>query len=392
MNKGYKTLGIILLVVFILVVIAQLSSETRISWIKNFSVTEKSPYGLYIFDKESDVLFKNRIKKIEESPYSYYEEHKSIELHNILIIEKKIDEVSWEKILNQVSKGSDAMIFAENLPENITDTLQVKLSKLNYSEDCMMYFTDQKLNSDSIVIDKNQNSGIFSKMNFDKTIILGDEYYESEDKDALRSAANFIKVSFGKGNVYLHSEPLVLTNYHILNKKSQDYIQNLFSFLPDRETIWFKKAYNETSESPLRFIWANPPLRYAWLVFLASVFVFILFNAKRRQRVVPIIEPLKNTSVDFVRSIGNLYLQEGDFHEMMAKKAQYFLNRVRTELLIDTHILDENFEKKLQLKTGKSPEKIKEAVILIKKSINPSAQVITDDLIKLNKILNEILK
>ena len=40
------------------------------------------------------------------------------------------------------------------------------------------------------------------------------------------------------------------------------------------------------------------------------------------------------------------------------------------------------FEKKLQLKTGKSPEKINEAVILIKKSLNPSAQVINEDLIK----------
>jgi hypothetical protein len=37
--------------------------------------------------------------------------------------------------------------------------------------------------------------------------------------------------------------------------------------------------------------------------------------------------------------------------------------------LIDTQNLDEEFEKKLHLKTGKSPEKIKEAVVLIKKSL-----------------------
>ena len=85
-------------------------------------------------------------------------------------------------------------------------------------------------------------------------------------------------------------------------------------------------------------------------------------------------------------------MQEGDFHDMMAKKSQYFLSKIRTELLIDTQNLDEEFEKKLQLKTGKSPEIIKKAVILIKKSLNPSSQVIKDDLITLNKTLNEILK
>lgn len=392
MNKSYKTLGIIFLVVFALIVLVQLTSETPISWKKNFSVSEKSPYGLFIFDQESKVLFKNKIKKIEVSPYAYYEEHKNQKPHNILIIEKKIDEVSWTKILHQVSKGSDVMILSEELPDYITDTLQVKSSKFNFSNDCMMYFTDTKLASDSIVIEKNQNPVIFSKINFDKTEILGDEYYDSEDKDGLSSATNFIKVNFGNGNVYLHTEPLVVTNFYLLEKKNQNYIQDLFSFLPDRETLWFQKTYDETSDSPLRFIWANPSLRNAWLIFLFSVLIFIFFNAKRRQRVVPIIEPLKNTSVDFVRSIGNLYMQEGDFHDMMAKKANYFLSRVRTELLIDTQNLNEEFEKKLQLKTGKSPEKIKEALVLIKKSLNPSAHVINEDLITLNKILNEILK
>jgi hypothetical protein len=85
-------------------------------------------------------------------------------------------------------------------------------------------------------------------------------------------------------------------------------------------------------------------------------------------------------------------MQEGDFHDMMAKKSQYFLSKVRTELLIDTQVLDEEFEKKLHLKTGKSPEIIKEAVVLIKKSLNPSSQVINEDLMTLNKVLNEILK
>ena len=392
MNKNYKTLGIILLVVVALVVLAQLVSETPTDWNKNFSVSEKSPYGLYVFDKESNQLFNHKIKKIEVSPYFYYEEHKNAKPHNILLIEKNIDEISLDKILNQVSKGSDLMIVSEQIPEKIIDTLKVKQTDFNYSNDCMMYFTDEKLRSDSIIIEKNQNPAVFSKINFATTEILGDEYYDNKDEETLGSGAYFIKVKFGKGNVFLHSEPIVLTNYHLLKAENQKYIQDLFSFLPDRETIWFQKTYNETSSSPLRFIWANPPLRNAWLLFLGAVLVFILFNAKRRQRVVPIIEPLKNTSVDFIRSIGNLYMQEGDFHDMMAKKSQYFLSKVRTELLIDTQVLDEEFEKKLHLKTGKSPEMIKEAVVLIKKSLNPSSQVINEDLMTLNKVLNEILK
>jgi hypothetical protein len=52
------------------------------------------------------------------------------------------------------------------------------------------------------------------------------------------------------------------------------------------------------SMSPMRFILNNPPLRYAWYLLLLGLLIFVLFNAKRKQRIVPVIEPLKNTSLD----------------------------------------------------------------------------------------------
>ena len=118
----------------------------------------------------------------------------------------------------------------------------------------------------------------------------------------------------------------------------------------------------------------------------------MIFNAKRKQRIVPILQPLKNTSLEFVKSIGNLYLQEGDFHDMMAKKAQYFLHKVRLDLLIDTSKLDEDFIKKLHLKTGAKLDTIQEAVSLIKKAQDPYANVMKEDFIKMNQLLDDLLK
>lgn len=393
--KSYKTIGIILFVVFLLGLLINLSNERKIHWDKNFSTVEKSPFGLYVFDKEAKKLFKNKLKSIEKSPYAFYEKKAEIKPHNVLIVESELDRLSWKEILNQVSKGSDAMILAEKFPQELQDTLEIEHRDFNYGEVSNIYLTDEKVPYDSLVVDRDQAHGIFSKINFDKTEILGEEYYETSEDFNVASAANFIKVNFGKGHFYLHSEPLIITNYYLLKKENQNYIQDVFSLLPERETYWFHNAYREKSSSwfPfLDFILSKPALRNAWYILVFSVLLFIIFNAKRRQRIVPIVEPLKNKSIEFIRTIGNLYMQEGDFHDMMAKKSHYFLSRVRTELLIETQHLDEEFEKKLQLKTGKSPEKIKEAVILIKKSLNPSSQVINDDLIKLNKVLNEILK
>lgn len=182
-----------------------------------------------------------------------------------------------------------------------------------------------------------------------------------------------------------------MTNYYFLKSKNK-YLENVLSYLPDRQTVWFVETDMPLSMSPMRFILNNPPLRYAWYLLLLGLLIFVLFNAKRKQRIVPVIEPLKNTSLDFIRSIGNLYLLEGDFHEMMAKKAQYFLNRIRMDLLIDTQHLDEQFIIKLHLKTGKNIELIKEAVALVKKGQDPYASVMKEDLIKMNQLLDQILK
>lgn len=146
-----------------------------------------------------------------------------------------------------------------------------------------------------------------------------------------------------------------------------------------------------SSTSPMRFILSKPALKYAWWLFLFGIFLFIFFNIKRKQRIVPIIEPKKNKSVEFVKSIGNLYLNEGDFRDMMTKKAQYFLHKVRMELLVDTQHLDDKFIKMLHLKTGKSIEKIEEAVVFIKKAQDPYAFVTKEDLIKMNTLLDEIM-
>ena len=77
---------------------------------------------------------------------------------------------------------------------------------------------------------------------------------------------------------------------------------------------------------------------------------------------------------------------------MMAKKSRYFLHEVRTQLKIDTTSLNKEFEEKLISKTGVAEDKIKEAVVLIKRSLASDQNLTKGDLIKLNSLLNHILK
>lgn len=385
MNKTFKIYAVIFIIVMVILALLEVNKKEVTDWRKNYDVNQKSPFGLFVFNKEVKDLFKNNLTKLDVAPYDYYTE-KDKKPHNILIVENEMDQESWNKILDEVSKGSDAMIIANRLPKNISDTIGFYGSKISYEDQNVLKLTDKKYKNDFIKLDKFPSGRGFSYIK-PNVQVLGKTVEENNDDQA-----NFIKASFGKGTIYVHCEPLFLTNYYLLQSGNVRYAQSVFSYLKDRETLWFVESNTKESRSLLRFILSNPALKYAWWVFLGGLILFIFFNVKRKQRIVPIIEPLKNTSAEFVKSIGNLYLQEGDFHDMMAKKAQYFLNKVRLDLLIDTQNLDKEFAKKLQLKTGKSVEMVNEAIVLIKKAQDPYASVMKEDLARINSLLDEILK
>lgn len=385
MNKTFRIYAVIFIVVMVILALLEVNKKETTDWRKNFDINAKSPFGLFVFNNEARYLFKNNLKKIDRAPYEYYSQQQK-DIHNIVIIETDIDTESWKKVMDQVSNGSDAMLVMQRIPKEIADSIGFHSSEISFEEENVLKLTDKQYQNDFIQLDKFPSGRGFSFIK-PGVQVLG-KTVEKKNTDQ----ANFIKAKFGKGNFYIHNEPLFLTNYYLLKPGNVKYAEDVFSYLQDRETIWFVEKNTTTSRFFMRFVLGNPALKYAWWVFLGGLLLFIFFNAKRKQRIVPVIEPLRNTSLDFVKSIGNLYLQEGDFHDMMAKKAQYFLNKVRMDLLIDTQNLDEEFAKKLQLKTGKPMEMINEAISLIKRAQDPYASVIKEDLARINKLLDEILK
>jgi hypothetical protein len=165
------------------------------------------------------------------------------------------------------------------------------------------------------------------------------------------------------------------------------------SYIPKGTVFWYIKDQNGEviSDSPMRYILSQPALKWAWYIFLTGMFLFIIFNAKRKQRIVPIIKPLTNTTIDFTKTIGNLYYQEGNHDTIIDKKIIYFLEKIRNDYLIDTTQLDDDFIKKLHHKSGKDLVLIKRAVLLITNHRRSPYNSIEEDLIQINNAIEEVV-
>ena len=116
-----------------------------------------------------------------------------------------------------------------------------------------------------------------------------------------------------------------------------------------------------------------------------------VFNSRRKQRPIPVIEPLKNSTVAFTHTIANLYLKEQDHKNLVDKKIMFFLEKVRTRYLIDTHNLNSSFMEKLALKSGNELANTKYLINTII-SLNKKSECSEEELIVLNKMIENFFK
>jgi hypothetical protein len=398
MNKSLKIYIVILVLILALVIAMDVSKPKPINWEPTYGVNDKIPFGLYILNQELGKMTGQKVTKIEQTPYEYFESHYD---YDTLVNNYKvkgtflnisdygnIDETSAQEILYFISHENTAFLSMKKFPETLLDSLKISMdADYKYSDKIYNWLANPKFGSKKYQIIEGIGNDYFTEFDTINTTVLG---YQSGDS----SRVNFIKVNYDGGEIYLHTQPAAFTNFHLLKDNHKEYAEKVLSYLPKRDIHWLsgKSSGKNISDSQLGFIFKHPALKSAWLLFLIGMGVFMIFNAKRKQRIVPIIKPLPNTTVDFTKTIGNLYYQEGDHTTIIDKKIIYFLERVRNEYLMDTTKLDADFVKKLHQKSGKDYFIIERAVFLINNHRKSPHNSIEDDLVEINKALEKVFE
>jgi len=397
MTKTLRTYLIILALIFIGAIAIEYSKPKPINWTKTYNETHKIPYGTFIYFTELETLFPDtEIIELGISPYEYFIEQYNYEDDNYatsgtyMYIDEmmSIDEISGQELLDFASYGNDIFIASSYLPEILKDSLKIDTAnEYNFTGRAEFRLANPRFSQDSISINKGLTNIYFSELDSIATTVLGYQQFNFEDR------INFVKVNYGAGNFYLHLQPIVFTNYSLLKNDNQKYTAAVSSYIND-ETLFFdsrNKKRNTMGNSPMRFILSNPSLRWAWIIALISLLVFVIFNAKRKQRIVKVIKPNENTTVAFTKTIGNLYYETKDHNNVIDKKITYFLEHLRRVYFLNTQLLDEKFTKHLSIKSGRKLGTTKKLINLIA-HLRAKPLCNEDDLLNLNRAIEDFHK
>lgn len=393
MDRRSKIILGIFIMVMVAIIITEIVRPKPLNWSPSYTSNDKIPFGCYILNNELENLFPNQeIKNIDKSPYQFLSETDVDFNSNLLFVNNYLnfDEEELDEILNYVDKGNNVFLSASDFSQAFKDTLKIDIyTQRNFSEDSVIaQMTNPNFKKQEFVYTRGVFKSYFSSIDTIKTTVLG--YFKKEIDEPQR--INFIKVNIGNGTLFLHTLPQAFTNYYLL-KDNKQYAANCLSYL-DKGTIYWDDYYKigrVIIDSPMRFVLNQESLKWAYYLLVALLILFVIFKAKREQRIIPVIKPLENSSVEFTRTIGDLYFQHKNYTNIILKKVTFFMDYIRSHFYLETEDLNDNFIKKLAVKASKSVEETTTVINFIKMLKNKPLHT-EQELIELNKLIEDFKK
>jgi len=323
-----------------LLITLELSRTKELDWNKTYSSYDNIPFGTSVLYDLADSIFPNKsVSRINESFYRYSQA--SVNNTNILFIAKDayFDDQSRNEILNYVKSGNEIFISADFVDPELLEKLQVDInsSGLKLMDDLIEYHSIDEI---KIATDTS-----LQLVNFDLYY-----YFDSlpdsgiEVLGEVNSKPNFIKVDYGDGSVFIHLKPLLFTNYYLLKNISTDYVERVFLKLSNKPIIWddYLNYGDRKTTTPLRVILKSEGFKYAYFTSIALLILFVLFAGKRKQKAIPVIEPLENKSTEFIDTITNLYLSSKNHKYIVKHQINAFKLHIKNKYFINWQSMDSN--------------------------------------------------
>lgn len=346
--KGYKLYLIIGSILILGYLIAQYNKPTPTNWAPTYAIKDKIPYGTYIlYNRIKDILPSASIQQSKTAVYTTLKSKKFYKTAYIIVAQNTdISKTDLEQLIKYMQAGNDVFIATYDLGK-IRKELKVQTSTAMSSEGSTLNFTNPELKTDANYgFERGIGSQYFSKLDTGKTTILG---INANNKP------NFIRYNYGKGNLYLIAEPGFYTNFNLLDKYGAEYAAKTLSYLHGNKQIIFDEyfsAQKNTTTDMLRVFFKHPELEFAYYLAIFSLIIFVLYDIKRRQRIIPIADPLTNSSLAFVNVVGSVYYHERNNLDIALKKINYFMEYLRTRYYLKTNDIDSKFAQVLIEKTG----------------------------------------
>jgi len=370
------------------------NSQDAKKWRITLDPEDKDPYGTYLVNRSVKYYFPDAEFEPLPKDFRYGKMDRNMKENSsgrslILFggLDFQVSDDEWRELREFVSNGNEIVIFCSNLDEKIEKDLSC-YKRLGNEEDNMFNMGQPDLDNKNVLSLVNKPGieygysgrslkGYFEVKPDSANTAQEGNGMQSDNNDEMLSVPDtlgyangqpdFVRYRLGRGHITLHAAPLVLSNYFLLQPGNIDYLTGVIQSLPKNVTKIYTHSYYKRNGTASGFsvLWKYPATRWALLLGIFALLLYILFEGKRKQRIIPIIPPLKNESVSFAETVGRLYYNKGNHANLAGKMIQQFLEWVRIHYLLNTNLLNEEFIKQLTIRSGQPEAMVRGVVDMI---------------------------
>lgn len=447
--------GNIKFILFIIILLAvafaiEQSLPRKFTWNPTFSKYDKEPFGAFVFDDVLSSSLPNGYTVTENTFYLLDQDSSDVRRSFLSISQRqKFTPMDRRLLFDLVRKGNKVMLVSGYFDQHLTDTLKIHdyggyfniryirnyLQQNNFTRDSVFLedsvfaqkiyqFYPQICNGAFHSFNKSlenppqeEDSAKINILTVNDSLIIKDttQEYNTKERDSIKAKPTWVDslsirvlardkeqypiaigIIMGKGELFMLANPLMFTNYGMLDNNNAGFIFSMLSYIDDLPIVR-TEAYNGTSsyesESPLVYFLGEAPLRWALYFTLISIILFMIFTAKRRQRIIPVVKPPVNKTIEFTELIGTLYFQRKNYTDLVLKKYIYFAEQLKRNTYIDIEaeeIIPE-LSNRLANKTGMEAEKIYRLIYALSQ-LTPEDKldenVARDYIDRMNEVLN----
>ena len=332
----------------------------RTSWNETYRYDKQEPFDLY-------VLYE--LLAARDEPFTLLKDSSSL---------RQLDEVTGSnyvfvgsypyfqeedvtRLLDYVERGNTVFLAASTVPEDLAYHL--------FGDDCYYdeyfedyYYEDGRFPTtvmDTVTAFRYPESDSFQLVNISywkpqyaslNTVndrLLCDPALDNQVLGTLDTAGvNFLRLGWGEGNFYFHSNPRFFTNWFLVDSLQFRYPEAVLSVIGEGPVYWdeYHRRYRRpppgsqagqntgpsardynggrnllNGNETLLYIQERRELAFAWYTLLAAALLFVVFRGRRRQRIIPIIPARENSSKRFIDTISRLVYQKGN-HSALAQR------------------------------------------------------------------------
>lgn len=374
---------------FTLVVAVQYLLPKPVNWQRTYMTKDKNPFGTYAIRQLLEPTF---AKNVEMNKTTLYNLKYGQSPTCLILMDHQINlsKPDLKTMFQFVEDGNTVFMAASQFDGLLADTFHLrtypKIFKLFEKPDSLVKRPGAKV--------KMMATNLQKKV-YDYPMLANCYYFSNYDTTKLTiasmlddSSAVMIEHKIGKGRIIFMAMPDVFGNYFIVKHKNRDYAYSVLSYATrdTKEIIWDEnyKMFNVKSASFLKLIMESDALYAAYMLMLLAIIVHMISDGRRRQRAIPVVEPLKNTTLEFVNVVSHVYFNSENHKYIAEERVKYFYDTIRKRFNVPTSEISDLFIETISDLSGYDAKLVRQLFKYCENLRNASSAS-EHDLIELNR-------